>query len=55
MLKPAWFERGLPRDWQGGTRIQVDGDSRLTIPKLLAACLVSACLWVMIVALWSLT
>jgi len=44
----------LPRNWSGG-RIQVEGDGRLTIPKLLCALLVSALLWVGIVALWSLT
>ena len=44
----------LPRNWERG-RIQVEGDDRLTVPKLLAALLVSALLWVGIVALWSLT
>jgi len=53
MNKPAWFEHSLPRSWEHG-RIEVEGDNRLTIPKLLAACIVSALLWVGIVALWSL-
>ena len=53
MIRPSWFARELPRDFGYG-RIEVEGDSRLTIPKLLAACIVSALLWVMIVCLWSL-
>ena len=54
MNKPSWFARELPRDFGYG-RIEVEGDDHLTIWKLLAACIVSALLWIGIIALWSLT